>query len=99
MTPKEDSSAVFWKSWLMTTLACSPRLSSITMRVFSSDSSRRSRMPSISFSETSSAIRVTRLARFTLYGISVMTICSMPPFISSVCALPRMRTMPRPVLR
>ena len=29
MTPKEDSSAVFWKSWLMTTLACSPRLSSI----------------------------------------------------------------------
>ena len=66
VTPKEDSRAVFWKSWLMTTLACSPRLSSMTMRVFSSDSSRRSRMPSSCFSPTSSAMRVTSEARFTL---------------------------------
>ena len=36
-------------------------------------------MPSISFSRTSSAMRSTRVARFTLYGISVMTICSIPP--------------------
>ena len=56
-------------------------------------------MPSSCFSPTSSAMRVTSVARFTLYGISVMTICSMPPLSSSVWALPRVRTMPLPVLR
>ena len=53
-TIEELSSAVRWKSWLMTTRACSPRFNSITTRVFSSDSSRTSRMPSRIFSVTSS---------------------------------------------
>ena len=45
-------------------------------------------MPVSTFSFTSSAMRFTSSARFTLYGISVMTICSRPPFISSTPTLP-----------
>ena len=42
---------------------------------------------------------MTRLARLTLYGISVSTTCSLPFLSSSVWATPRVRTMPRPVVR
>jgi len=72
------------------------RFSSMTTRVFSSDSSRTSLIPVSTFSFTSSAMRFTSSARFTLYGISAMMICSRPPFTSSIPALPRTRTAPRP---
>ena len=51
------------------------------------------------FSFTRSAMRSTRVARFTLYGISVMTICSRLPLSSSTPALPRTFMLPRPVSR
>src|SRR6266480_2042381 len=38
-----------------------------------------------------------RLAQFTPYGISVITICSRPPLSSSMPALPRTFMLPRPV--
>ena len=50
----------------MTTLAMASRLSSITTRVFSSDSSRTAVMSVRIFSLTSSAMRSTSTARFTL---------------------------------
>ena len=71
----------------------------MTTRVFSSDSSRIAVMSPRTFSFTSSAMRSTSVARFTLYGISVMTICSRPPLISSTPALPRTFMLPRPVSR
>ena len=78
---------------------CASRFSSMTTRVFSSDSSRMAVMSPRTFSFTSSAMRSTSVARFTLYGISVMTICSRPPLISSTPALPRTFMLPRPVSR
>ena len=66
MTPKELSSGVLLYNWLMITRGMAPRLSSITMRVSSVDSSRRSEMPSICLVWISSAIRITSEARFTL---------------------------------
>ena len=59
-----------------TTSAISSRFNSMTMRMPSrSDSSRRSEMPSIRLSLTSSAIFSIRRALFVMYGISVTTIC------------------------
>ena len=50
----------------MTTLGTASRLISMTTRVFSSDSSRTAVMSVMIFSFTSSAIRSTSTARFTL---------------------------------
>ena len=74
------------------------RLSSMTTRVLSSDSSRTSVISVSSFSLTSSAMRETSSARFTLNGISVTMICSLPPLGVSVWSLARTLTLPRPGL-
>ena len=42
-------------------------------------------------------MRLINSARLTLYGISVMTICSRPFFVSSIVAVPRTFRLPRPV--
>ena len=63
-----------------------------------SDSSRRSAMPSIVFSRTSSAIFSMSRALFTWYGISVTTIDVRSPFFAvSISVLARTITDPRPV--
>ena len=53
-------------------------------------------MPSIRFVFTRSAISWRRLVLLTSYGISVMTISSRP-LRSRISALPRIRSVPRPV--
>ena len=58
-------------SLFTTTLAIASRFNSTTMRVFSSDSSRKSLISSKTFSLMRSAILVTRTERLTAYGISV----------------------------
>ena len=64
--PKLDCSAVKRQSWFSTTSATASRLSSMTMRMPSrSDSSRRSEMPSMRFSRTSSAIFSISVALLT----------------------------------
>ena len=80
LTENDDSSAVCWYRLLMTTFGSASRLSSMTTRVFSSDSSRTAVMSVMTFVFTNSAMRSTSTARLTLYGISVMTICSRPAF-------------------
>ena len=78
ITPKLLSSAVSLKSLFIVTLSISPNLSSTIILVSSVDSSLRSLTPSSTFSLTRSAILVTNVARFTLYGIWVITICCLP---------------------
>ena len=82
----------------MITRGIAPRLRSITIRVVSVDSSRRSEIPSIALSLISSAIRITNEARFTLYGIADIIISSLP-FASTTSAIPRVRTIPLPVFK
>src|SRR6266480_2635754 len=83
----------------MTIFGFASRFSSTTTRVFSSDSSRMALMSVSTFPFTNSAMRPTSVARLTLYGISVITICSRPHFSSSTPALPRTFILPRPVSR
>src|ERR1700731_3621056 len=83
----------------MTIFGFASRFSSMTTRVFSSDSSRTAVISLRILSFTKSAMRSTSVARFTLNGISVITICSLPPLISSMPALPRTFMLPRPVSR
>ncbi len=82
------------------TSGTSPRFSSITIRMPSrSDSSRRSEMPSIVFSRTSSAMFSSSRFLLTWYGISVTTIEILSPFFdSSVVAFARSVIEPRPVV-
>jgi hypothetical protein len=65
MAPKVVSIWVCWKMLLSTTWPITPRLSSTTTRMFSSDSSRMSEMPSSFLSRTRSAIFSIREALFT----------------------------------
>ncbi len=98
ITPNVDCIAVCLYSWLSTTFGIASRFSSITMRVFLSDSSRSADTPSIFLSRTYSAIAITRFARLTMYGISVTTICTRPvDSFSSICARARITILPRPV--
>jgi hypothetical protein len=62
------------------------------------DSSRRSLMPSIFLSRTSSPIFSISDALFTWYGSSVTMMASRPPRIFSTWALARRVMMPRPVV-
>ena len=61
------------------------------------DSSRRSVIPSIFFSFTSSAIFMIRLALFTIYGSSVTTILFFPFGIVSILLTALTLILPRPV--
>ena len=100
ITPNVLCSAVIWYSLLSTIWPTASRLSSITMRMPSrSLSSRRSLMPSMRFSLTSSTIFLSSSALLTWYGSSVMTICSRSflPAIGSMVARARIRMRPRPV--
>ena len=78
--------------------AIASRLSSITTRTSSVDSSRMSEMPSIVLSLTSSAMCLIISVLLTMYGISVMTIRWRSPFHSSISARPRTQIWPRPSL-
>ena len=75
------------------------RFSSTTTRIPSlSDSSLTPEIPSIFFSDASSAMALTRFSLLTWYGISVTTICDLPDdSFSSIWARARMTTRPRPV--
>jgi hypothetical protein len=66
LTAKDVSSAVILNSLLIATLEMASRLSSMTTRVLWSDSSRTSLTSGSSLLFTSSAMRETRSARFTL---------------------------------
>ena len=82
------------------TSGISPRLSSITTRMPDlSDSSRKSEIPSIFFSFTSSAIFSTKVFLFTWYGnSSTINIWRLPTLsMSSTWVRPRITTRPRPV--
>ena len=75
LTPKVVCKAVCLKRLLSTFIGWASRFSSMTMRMPErSDSSRRSLMPSILPSLTSSAIFSIRVALFTWYGSSVTMI-------------------------
>ena len=74
-------------------------LSSIQTRIpVLSDSSRRSVIPSIFLSLTSSAIFSIRRALLTIYGSSVTTILFLPFCIGSISVTARTLILPRPVL-
>jgi len=78
-------SGVCLYSWFSTTVWSSPRFSSTTSRVPErSDSSRRSAIPLIRPSFTSSAIRSLIALLFTWYGNSVTTMFVLPPLVCSV---------------
>ena len=78
--------------------AFASRFSSITMCIpLRSDSSRRSDIPSILLSFTSSAIFSISLALFTWYGISVTTIRCLFSFTSCISVRARIIIRPRPV--
>src|SRR3989344_3611221 len=62
-----------------------------------SDSSRMSRIPSILFSRTKSAIFIISSDLFTLYGIDEIIIWKFPFDFSTISASPRVRIDPRPV--
>ena len=69
LAPKLDCSGVKRQSWLSTTSATASRLISMTMRMPSrSDSSRRSAMPSMRFSRTSSAMLLDQRRLVDLIG-------------------------------
>ena len=99
MTPNVACIEVCLYSWFSTTRGMASRLSSTTTRMPSrSDSSRRSLMPSIFLSRTSSAMFSTRRALFTWYGSSVTTICCLLLLsFSSMTARARITILPRPV--
>ena len=84
---------------LITTLGTASRFSSMTTRVFSSDSSRTAVISERIRSFASCAMRSTSVARLTLNGISVMTILLLPPLSSSTSSDPRTFTEPLPVLK
>ena len=100
ITPKVLCIDVCLYSWFSTTRGMASRLSSITMRVWLDDSSRRSLIPSSFLSRTSSAIDDTSVERFAWYGSAVTTICDLLPFsFSSIPARARITILPRPVSR
>ena len=84
LIPKTCSNCEFLNKLLRTTSGTSPFFNSITALIPSlSDSSLISPIPSSFFSFTSSAILSSIRALFTMNGISVITIASLPPFICS----------------
>ncbi len=101
LKPKEACIWVCLKSWLRTTSCGSPpRFSSITSRIPErSDSSRKSEIPLIFFSRTSSAILVIRPLSppfLTMNGSSETITASLPPRSGSMWTRARTRTLPRP---
>ena len=99
MMPNVVCICVLRYRWFSTISAMASRLSSMTTRMPSrSDSSRRSEMPSMRLSRTSSAIFSSRRALFVMYGTSVTTICCFSLFFCvSMTARARTWMMPRPV--
>ena len=99
-TPKDSCIGVSLNSWFRITWAEASFFSSTTIRMPDrSDSSRKSEMPSIFFSLTSSAIRSMSRALFTWYGIASTMIFDRPVrSSSSISALAFIWMMPRPVV-
>ena len=90
--------AEYLNSWFSTTVAMASRFTSYTMRMpLRSLSSRMSLIPSTFLSFTRSAHFFTRSALFTMKGISSTMMVSRPRSSSSMRALPRSTTRPRPV--
>ncbi len=97
--PNDSCSGVIFQRLFWTISGTASFLRSMTIRIPSrSDSSRRSAIPSIRLSRTSSAIFSISLALLTWYGISVATIDLRPVLgCSSTVVRPRIRIAPRPV--